>query len=200
MSCKILKNMIRYIMPIREEIMKQVSFKEAMQYWSKPERIILVTSCDADGTPYVMTAGWKMRASFKPPMLAIAVGKNRTTHQNISASKEFVVAVPGADLAGEALDCGMPSTNDQDRFELCGFSKKPGSFVKAPLIEKCIASFECRLAGQVDSGDHTVFVGEVRAAWLNEKPAQPLLIVGEESGYEVLATEGPYRLGVVSSK
>ncbi len=186
-------------MYIKEVNMKQVSFKEAMQYWSKPERIVLVTSCDEEGNPFVMTAGWKMRASFKPPMLAIAVGKNRTTHQNISATGEFVVAVPGADLAKEALDCGMPSSNDQDRFELCGFSKKPGSFVKAPLIEKCIASFECKLSGQVESGDHTVFVGEVKAAWLNENPKKPLLIVGEEKGYEVLAIEGPYRLGIVNT-
>ncbi len=179
--------------------MKQVTFKEAMSVWNTPERLVLVTSIDPEGKPHVMTAGWKMRTSFKPPMIAIAVGKERYMHKCISESNEFVIAVPGANLAKEVLTCGSPQDKDVDRMELCQFSKKPGNFIKAPLIQKCSASFECKLVGQLDTGDHTIFVGQVLASWIHEEPKQNLLLVGDESGYEFLAEGGPYKIGVIKN-
>jgi flavin reductase (DIM6/NTAB) family NADH-FMN oxidoreductase RutF len=179
--------------------MKQVSFREAMELWMKPERIVLVTSVSAEGKPHVITVGWKMRCGFQPPMFAIAIAKERRMHKYIMDSKEFVLAVPGASLAKEALKCGIPGEDDEDRFVSCDFSKKPGNFVRAPLVHKCIASFECKLVSQLDSGDHTIFVGEVLASWINEKPESNLILIGDDQGYELLDAEGPYRVGVVRS-
>ncbi len=179
--------------------MRQASFKEGMELWSKPERVIFVTATDDDGNPHIMTVGWKMRTSFRPPMLAVAIGKQRSMHEIIKDSEEFVVAVPGADLSKEVLMCGKSSNEDVNRFELCGFSQKPGNFVKAPLIHKCIASFECKVTNLLDTGDHTIFVGEVLATWVHEEPLKNLLVVDENEGYERLAEEGPYKIGVVKS-
>ncbi len=33
----------------------------------------------------------------------------------------------------------------------------------APIVDNCLAFFDCTLADAVDSGDHTIFIGEVRA-------------------------------------
>ena len=177
--------------------MKKASFKEAMVLWAKPERVVLITSKDTTDTPCVMTVAWIMRASFRPPIFAISVGKERRMHSCLMHAREFVVAVPGKDMAKETILCGTPSDEDVDRFEQCHFRIKPGNFVAVPLIENCIANFECKVVGQMDSGDHTIFAGEVQASWVSDESSQNLLVIGEESGYTLLAEDGPYRIGVV---
>ncbi|UCG45520.1 MAG: flavin reductase, partial [Candidatus Bathyarchaeota archaeon] len=37
--------------------------------------------------------------------------------------------------------------------------------VQAPIIKECIAHLECHLDQQVATGDHTLFVGEILAAY-----------------------------------
>lgn len=177
-------------------MMKKTTFIEAMDVWRTPERVVLVTSVDSDGLPHVITVGWKMRTSFSPIMFAIAVGHDRYMHKCISESQEFVIAVPGSDLAEESLICGKQGEK-VDRFEKCGLEKLAAYSIKSPLIKNCLANFECKVVNQIETGDHTLFVGEVVNAWVNEKSGKNLLIVGDEDGYDVLAEEGPYRVGVV---
>ena len=178
--------------------MRQVNFAEAMELWAKPERLVLVTSYDSNNEPHIMTVGWKMRASFRPPILAVAIGHARRMNSMIKESKEFVVAVPGADLAKETLACGL-GKGEQDRFKAYGFEQKTGNFVKAPLIEKCIVCFECKLHSQIETGDHSIFFGEVMASWINENPTKNLVLTDDSAGYNLLAEEGAYKIGIVSN-
>ena len=39
--------------------------------------------------------------------------------------------------------------------------------MKAPAIRECIAHLECTVDSEVTTGDHTVFVGKVVAAYAN---------------------------------
>jgi len=176
--------------------MKKTTFIEAMDVWRTPERVVLITSVAGDGLPHVITVGWKMRTSFNPPMFAIAIGHESYMHKCISESQEFVIAVPGRDLAEEALICGKQAEKT-DRFEKCGLEKLAAHSLKGPLINNCLANFECQVVNQIDTGDHTLFVGEVVNSWKNEKTGRNLLVVGDEDGFDVLAEEGPYRVGVV---
>lgn len=178
-------------------MLKSATLKEAMEVWSKPERLAFATSVDSSGEAQVTTVGWFTRASFRPPTLALAVSRERRLYRCIQESNEFVLAIPGEDQAREILFCGAPSSKQTDRFKECRFITKPGNLVKAPLIENCLANFECRVINQVDAGDHTIFVGEVVSSWMHESPTANLMLVGLESGYKVLAEEGPYRVGVV---
>lgn len=178
-------------------MLKNVTFKEALEVWSKPERLVFVTSLDDKGKPRVMTVGWITRASFRPPMLAIVVGKERSMHAALEVTGEFVVAVPGEELAKETLSCGTSSASDTDRFQQCQFITKPGNLVKAPMIENCLANFECKISQQISSGDHTIFIGEVVSSWVRDTLTQNLVLVGDQDGYQVLAEEGPYRVGII---
>ena len=69
--------------------------------------------------------------------------------------------------------------------------------MKAPLVEQCLANMECEVIATQDMGDHRVFFGEVKACWSSDRAEKPLLIIGDESGYELLHEEAPFRLGVV---
>ena len=68
-----------------------------------PEWIVFVTSRDGQGRANVMPVGWSMFASEHPLLLAIALNQRSTTHANIQATGEFVVAFPAPGME-EAVD------------------------------------------------------------------------------------------------
>ncbi|HDI53263.1 MAG TPA: flavin reductase family protein, partial [Candidatus Bathyarchaeota archaeon] len=52
--------------------------------------------------------------------------------------------------------------------------------VKPPPIEECYAHLECRVVQRYTCGDHTLFVGEVVAAHINEE------VLGADGRVDVL--------------
>jgi len=124
-------------------------------------------------------------------MMAISVAPPRFTHDLIAESGECVLAWPGEDLAG------TNSGRRMDKFAECNLTRMPGKHVKTPLVKECKANLECRVDGQLTSGDHTIFALEVVGVWLSERPLRTLCLIGEESGYEHLLSGGSYRFGVV---
>lgn len=177
--------------------MQKKSFLDAMDKWRTPERIVFVTSTNEENGPHVITVSWKMRVSFNPKVFAISVGKSKYMHSCISGSREFVLAVPGEDLAEEVLACGKKSNRIEDRFNKYGLKTMQGERVKSPIIENCLANFECTVIEHLDVGDHTIFVGQVLTSWASEDNQNNLLVVGDQAGYRVLAEEPPYSIGVV---
>lgn len=130
-------------------------------------------------------------------MMAISVAPSRYTHGLIAQSGEFVLAWPGEDLAEATLFCGTRSGRDVDKFKEMKLTPLKGTHVKAPLIQECVANLECRLAGQMTSGDHTIFVGEILAVWVTPQPRRLLCSIDESTGYDFLMEKGGYRFGVV---
>jgi flavin reductase (DIM6/NTAB) family NADH-FMN oxidoreductase RutF len=181
-------------------MMQKTSFLDAMDTWRTPERIIFVTSINENGTPHIITISWQMRVAFNPQIFAISIGQTRYMHSCIADSKEFVLAVPGESLAKAALACGKKSTRMEDRFKTYGLLTKQGESVNSPIIENCLANFECQLIAQMDAGDHTIFVGQVLHSWVNEGQGSNLLVVRDVSVYNVLAKGPPYVVGTIKEK
>ena len=44
----------------------------------------------------------------------------------------------------------------------------PGKKVKAPAIRECIAHIECEVDDQITTGDHTIFVGKILDAYVDQ--------------------------------
>ena len=157
--------------------MKRVSVEEA---WKRkyPEPVVLSVSVDAEGKANIIALGWCMPTSFEPPMMAISVGRTRFSHQLICESREFVVAFPSEDMAKEVLYCGTHSGREVDKFKETGLVAVPAKKVRPPLIEGCVANFECKVVGEIETGDHTIFVGEVVAAHVSEEKKRRLYNLG----------------------
>jgi len=177
--------------------MREVTLGEAEARWNRPERVVLAVCTDSEGKANIIALGWKMKTSINPPMVAISVGKARYSHKLISEGKEFVLAVPSEDIPKEVLYCGTHSGRDVDKFKQTGLTPLSAKFVKPPLIKECVVNLECKLVGQLDTGDHTIFVGQIVASWASEDEKRNLLSIGEEAGYEFLGGGKGYRFGVV---
>lgn len=124
---------------------------------------ILITSQLGDKLN-VMSAAWQMPVSFKPLLVATAIGHGRFSHKLILESREFVINIPHMKMVEEVLCCGTHSGRDTDKFKICRLTPLKGQMVKAPIIKECIGHIECKLYSHHKAGDHTIFVGEVVAA------------------------------------
>lgn len=157
--------------------MKQVTVEEAWKT-KYPEQVSWAVSIDSEGKADIISLGWCMPTSFDPPMMAISVGKTRYSHKLISKSREFVVAFPSEEMGKEVLYCGTHSGRDVDKFEETGLMAVPAKKVRPPLIEGCVANFECMVVGEIETGDHTIFVGEIVAAHISEEKKRRLYNLG----------------------
>ena len=176
--------------------MKNAKLNDVWKLCSRPERVVWAVA-EYDGKRSICPLGWKMRTSITPPMMAISLAPSRFTHSLIEASGELVLAWPGEDLAEATYLCGTKSGRDIDKFKTADLTPGRASIVKAPLIEECVANFECKVAGSMTSGDHTIFACEIVAAWRNETPRRLLCSIDQSSGYDFLFEKGGYRFGVV---
>ncbi|MDK1032197.1 MAG: flavin reductase family protein [Planctomycetia bacterium] len=129
-----------------------------------PEPIGLAVTIDSRGVANIIPLGWVIQTSFVPLMFAISIGHPRYSHKLLSECREFVLALPSEEQAEAMWFCGSHSGRDTDKFAESGFEPVPATKVKPPLIKGACANFECKLTASLETGDHTIFVGEVVAA------------------------------------
>jgi len=127
-----------------------------------------VTCVDAEGKPNIITLGMYMNISSKPPLVCIGVAPQRYSHNLIADQQEFTVNVPSIELKEKMHFCGTNSGRNVDKFKEAGLTPIPASKVRPPLIEECYGHLECKVVGSHTYGDHTLFVGEVVAASIND--------------------------------
>ncbi len=161
---------------------KQVSYDEAIV--SKyPEQIVIGIARDAAGKCNPITLGWTMITSSVPPMMAVSIGRTRYSLEVFKSAKEFVIALPSELDAEEVLLFGTKSGRDMDKFAEAGTKLQPASKVDCVLITEAVANFELRKIGEMDTGDHVIFVGEVVCSHADPSIPNRLYTVG--AGYRM---------------
>jgi flavin reductase (DIM6/NTAB) family NADH-FMN oxidoreductase RutF len=148
----------KFSLPINRSVMGLVS----------PKPVVLVTCVDEKGRSNIITIAAVAGAGHDPPMFSIAVRYDRYSHLLIEKSGEFTINVPSVTMARQAAACGRISGRDHDKFKETDLTPTNASIVKAPLIHECPINIECRVVGKVKPGTHTVFVGQVVAAHVQE--------------------------------
>lgn len=159
-------------------MLKKIGIDEALGR-KYPEPIWWATCSDEAGRPNAIVLGWAMSTSIEPPMLAISVGHTRYSHELISKSREFVVVIPNHDMKNATVVLGTKSGRKGDKMKESGVKLVPASVVRAPLVDDACANFECKLVGELESGDHTIFVGEIVAAHVGPDSTRRIYTLGD---------------------
>lgn len=157
-----------------------------------PRPLVLVTSMSKEGRSNIITLAWSMPTSFKPPLVAISVAGKRFSHGLIEGSGEFVVNIPPRELLEQVVFCGSTSGRSVDKFKETGLTPLPSEKVRPPRIKECVAHLECRLAEKFQTGDHTIFVGEVVASSADEGAFDKKSILNLERVEPLLQVGGDY--------
>jgi len=133
-----------------------------------PRHTVLVTCVGKDGKANIITLAWSMPTSINPPMVVLSIAPKRYSHRLIEETGEFVVNVPTMKLVRKTLFCGRISGVECDKFKEARLTAMPAKKVRPPIIKECVAHLECKLIQATPTGDHTLFVGEVVAAYVNK--------------------------------
>ena len=133
-----------------------------------PKLTVLLTCTDKAGKANIITLAWTMPVSTNPPLLAVGIAPRRYSHMLIQETKEFTINIPTMEYVKETLFCGRRSGREFDKFKETKFTPLPAKTVKAPIIKECIAHIECKLYRRVTAGDHSLFIGEIQAAYADE--------------------------------
>lgn len=166
-----------FLVDVGGSLLREVTAEEA---WLRkyPERTVLAVSIDKKGKPNIITLGWNMPTSMTPPMAAISVGLTRYSHKLIHEGKEFVLVFPSIEMEEEVMYCGTYSGRDVDKFKETGLTPVPAKYVRSPLIEEGVVNMECKVVGELRTGDHTIFAGEILTAYVSEEPKKVLFNLG----------------------
>ena len=138
---------------------------------SAPLPYALVTSLDKNGRPNAMGVAWATRTSFEPFLILISLDHRRYSHEGIQMYREFVLNYPNEEQADAAWVCGTKSGRDGDKLKLAGLKLVDSKAVEVPTIDGVTVAFECKVVDEFETGDHTVFVGEV--VGMTGNPAKP---------------------------
>lgn len=158
---------------------------------NNPRQVILVSSrshADIMGKQElkesIIALSWHMPTSFKPELYSISIGKTRFSHKLISDSKVFVVNFVPYELKKQALFCGTHSGSHMDKFKESGLTKEESQTIDCPRIKEAIAYHECEVIDQIDTGDHTIFIGKVVNSELKANKKRLLQGGASSKGYD----------------
>ncbi|WP_298243193.1 flavin reductase family protein [uncultured Bradyrhizobium sp.] len=141
----------------------------------EPGPVVLVSSAHKDESN-IMTMGWHMMMEFSPALVACIISSANHSFDLIRGSRQCVINIPTVDLATTVVKIGNSSGRDIDKFGEFGLTRKPGTHVRAPLIDECFANFECQLVDASQLKTYNMFVFEVVKAHVATAPKFPKTI------------------------
>ena len=151
------------------------AFRQAMSLFATG---VTVITTRADGERAGMTASAVCSLSMAPIQLLVCIGHRLPTHSALTESKRFAVNVLCEEQASLARRFATPGI---DKFAGVPVSEHLG----VPVLHGALAVFVCDVSERLPGGDHSIFIGRVRAAARRDN-ARPLLYYA--SGFGTLAT------------
>jgi len=121
-----------------------------------PTGVAIITTRTADGRPVGLTCNSFSSVSLEPPLVLFSLRKASSLLGTFVEAGTFAINI--LSQSQDQLSGRFASSKVADKFE--GVAWNPGPF-GTPLIDDCLASFECRVHARHEAGDHQVFIGEV---------------------------------------
>jgi len=129
--------------------------------------VTVLTTRDAQGRPYGLTANAVTSLSLEPPLLIICIDKRAETHPHFFDSRCFVVNILAEDQAELSIHFAK---SGGEKFGALPFSTNRDG---VPVLEGTLAHVECRIVETHEGGDHVIHIGEVQHAEV--RGGRPLL-------------------------
>ena len=130
--------------------------------------VTVVTTASADG-PIGITANSFSSVSLEPPLVLWSPAKSSKRFKYFDGTEYFAIHV----LDGHQQALCDAFTRSGQGFEGLDWHENAH---RVPLIEGCLARFECRRAASYDAGDHVIMLGRVETA--SFRSGLPLLFQG----------------------
>ena len=153
-------------MAIDDELLNRVT-------WKIPNALALVGSRAGDERN-AMTTSWITQLSMEPVLIGIGVDNSAVTHRLISEGGSFTINFWDSDDTRVFVKFSKPATYEvgDDGETLNGRAVRAAT-TGAPTFDEAIAWVDCEVRQSHDLGTHTLFIGEVVDAAINNDDARP---------------------------
>ncbi len=110
-----------------------------------------------------MLATWIMQAAFNPPMLTVAMQKERKFLAKMEKGTKFSVNA----ISKKNMDIfkvfARPHKDGEDRFSELKLQEKESA---GPVFAEALSYLDCVVVNQIDAGDHVIVLAEVNGGEL----------------------------------
>jgi flavin reductase (DIM6/NTAB) family NADH-FMN oxidoreductase RutF len=127
-----------------------------------------------------MLASWVQQASFEPPMITVAVKNGRYLADWIRATGVLAINILGDGQKSFLAHFGKGFAPDEPAFDGMQVERRATG---VPILSDSLGFLDCRCAGTIEAGDHTVFLAEVVDGGLHGDDEQPMVHV-RRSGFK----------------
>jgi flavin reductase (DIM6/NTAB) family NADH-FMN oxidoreductase RutF len=140
--------------------------------WKIPNALALIGSASGDEWN-AMTASWVTQLSMEPVLVGVGVDNTAVTRRLIEEGGSFSVNLWSAEDTRVFVKFSKPAERVGET--LNGRSVHQG-ITGAPIFDEAIAWMDCGVRDSIDLGTHTLFVGEVVDAGINDDESKPAAI------------------------
>jgi flavin reductase (DIM6/NTAB) family NADH-FMN oxidoreductase RutF len=123
---------------------------------SFPTGVAIITMRGPNGEPVGLTCNSFSSVSLEPPLVLWSLRKASKSIEIFRASKSFAIHVLAEDQ--DQLSQRFATSSIANKFE--GVASSTG-YDELPLIDNCVARFQCSMFAQHEAGDHVIFIGKV---------------------------------------
>lgn len=126
-----------------------------------------LVGANVGGKPNFLTIAYCGIVNHNPPAISIALSKRHYTNPGIRENKTFSVNIPSVEMVKITDYCGLVSGKNVDKSQL--FDVFYGKLETAPMIKECPLNMECKLVQTLEFTVDEVFIGEIVAAYADER-------------------------------
>jgi len=105
-------------------------------------------------------------------LVAITSAYNRDTLRNIRETKEFILNIPGIELAEQVMFCAKSLPPEVNEIKAAGLTESQGAKVKVPRITECLGWIECVLEKEIPGENYVITLGKVLHAEVKDEYCQ----------------------------
>ena len=120
----------------------------------------------------VMACEWTHHISYSPGLIAVFLGIQKATVDNIRKTKEFGISLTSVEQSAFASVAGGSSGKNVNKIkvlEYLGFKFYKAKKIKPLMVKDAAMNAECKLFKEITFGDHIMFIGEVVEAQASDK-------------------------------
>jgi flavin reductase (DIM6/NTAB) family NADH-FMN oxidoreductase RutF len=133
---------------------------------------VTVVTARWQGVAHAMTATAFCSVSLEPPLVLVCVGRSSRFHAAILGAGEWAVSLLSVDQGPRARHFANRGRDLLTQLASVPHTAAPQS--GAPLLVGARGWLDCSTTAEHDGGDHTIVVGRVLWAAVNDAPGDPL--------------------------
>ncbi len=134
-----------------------------------PMATVIVGTYANQNKPNMVTVAWTGIVNSNPPMISISLREATYSHDAIIEQQAFTVNIPKQEYLAEVDYIGSVSGRKIDKFAKTGLTAVKSTVVNAPYIDEFPIVLECKLVKYEKLGLHTIFIGEIKDAKVDEE-------------------------------